>query len=333
MGVGRTNPLALGGVLFAAWVAPGGPTMVLLEVPEGTVEIKGGAYKDRTDITVVRIPASVKAIGDSAFWGCTGITTLHLAEGLEAIRECAFYNCSGIVGLDLPASLRSIGDAAFDSCTGITVMHIPASVNHIGKDAFWACSGITALHLAEGLESIGENAFANCPGIVDLDLPEGLQTIGGAAFRACAGLETLVLPASLTSISDHDVYDGSFAYCTRLARVLAPDALVKGTMADPAKFFKGCPVLASGPTPLSAVKPPRRRFWHPTMHAWCTPAAKACVLAVLVAELRVDNNVGTRRSRRLHTQAPLPSLPHELWLLILEFAPRRELGAPPPPAV
>ena len=69
------------------------------------------------------------------------------------------------------------------------------------------------------------------------------------------------------------------------------------------------------------------------MHAWCTAAAKACVLAVLVAELRVDSSAGTRRSRRLHTQGPLPSLPHELWLLILEFVPRRELGAPPPPAV
>ena len=27
------------------------------------------------------------------------------------------------------------------------------------------------------------------------------------------------------------------------------------------------------------------------------------------------------------------TLPRELWLLILEFAPRRELGAPPLPAV
>ena len=94
-------------------------------------------------------------------------------------------------------------------------------------------------------------------------------------------------------------------------------------MADPANVFKGCPVLTSGLTPLSAVKLPRRRFWHPTMHAWCPAAGKACVLAVLVAELRGD----------CQEDPPLPSLPHELWLLILEFAPRRELGALPPPAV
>ena len=91
-------------------------------------------------------------------------------------------------------------------------------------------------------------------------------------------------------------------------------------MADLARVFKGCPALTSGLTPLSADKLPRRRFWHTTMHAWCTAAGRACVLAVLAAELRVDREEDPR----------LPSLPHELWLLTLEFAPRRELGAAHP---
>ena len=279
--------------------APAGPTMVLLEVPEGTVEIQAHAYKVRTDITVVRIPASVKAIGKFAFQGCSGITTLHLAEGLEDIGMYAFLNCTGIVGLHLPESVRSIGIQAFGFCTGITTLRIPPR-----------------------LQTIVDYAFSSCSGIADLDLPEGLQTVGTAAFYNCTCLETLVLPASLTSISGGDY--GSFKDCTRLARVLAPDALAKGAMADPANVFQGCPALAAGLTPLSAVKPPRRRFWHPTMHAWCTTAGRACVLAVLVAELRVDRQEDPR----------LSSLPHELWLLILEFAPRRELGgAPLPPEV
>ena len=76
--------------------------MVLLEVPEGTVEIEAHAYKGRTDVTVVRFPASVKAIGARAFYGCSGITTLHLAEGLECIGMKAFASCPGIVGLHAP---------------------------------------------------------------------------------------------------------------------------------------------------------------------------------------------------------------------------------------
>ena len=164
---------------------------------------------------------------------------------------------------------------------------------------------------------MGNYAFVGCSGIVDLDLPEGLQTIGLGAFQSCTGLGTLVLPASLVSI-DGGYYGGSFEGCTRLARVLAPDALVKGTMAEPEKVFMDCPALTAGLTPFSAVKMPRRRFWHPTMHAWCTAAGRACVLSVLVAELRVDRQEDPR----------LPSLPHELWLLVLEFLPRRALGLP-----
>ena len=201
------------------------------------------------------------------------------------------------------------------------------SRQHRGDGAFWGCSGIVALHFPATLQSIDEFAFHQCTGIVELYLPDTLQSIGDSAFQDCTGLASLVLPIGATSIGQGRNYTGAFQGCTSLARVLAPDALARGDMSDPAKVFEGCPVLASGLTPFSAVKPPRRTYWHYTMHAWCTDAAKACVVAVLIAERRVDASAGTRRSRRLGA-APLPSLPHELWLLILEFAPRHELGPP-----
>ena len=68
---------------------------------------------------------------------------------------------------------------------------------------------------------------------------------------------------------------------------------------------------------VQAVMPLRRRFWHPTVHAWCTAAGRACVVAVLVAELRSD---------RQPVPAALPSLPHDVWLLILQFIRWRDLG-------
>ena len=104
--------------------------------------------------------------------------------------------------------------------------------------------------------------------------------------------------------------------------MLAPDALVRGETADPTKAFAGCPVLlaGAGPTPLPTIPPLRRTLWHPTMHAWCTGGQRACVVAVLVAELRSD--------RQEEETAPLPLLVHDLWLLILQFVPRRCLGRP-----
>ena len=283
--------------------------MVVLEVPEGTVDIPEFAYKRRTDITEVRFPASVRTVGKWAFAECTGITALHFADGLRSIGTGAFDGCSGIKTLHLPDGLESIGNSAFAACRGITAMRLPASLTRIDNNAFVGCSGIKALHLPDGLEHIGAHAFYRC------------------------GITSLVLPAALSSIAatNNGGDDaGPFQGCASLARVLAPDALAKGGMADPAKVFQGCPVLAPGLTPFSAVKPPRRRFWHPTMHAWCTPAAKVCITAVLVAELRVDASAGTRRSRRFGAARPLPSLPHELWLLILEFVARQELGGATP---
>jgi len=116
--------------------------------------------------------------------------------------------------------------------------------------------------------------------------------------------------------------------------VLAPDALARGATADAARVFTGCPVLAAGGlTPHSAVPPLRRNFWHWTMHwAWCTPGQRTCVLAVLVCELRTDRlaeQAGQARGAEAGQAAPLPSLAHDMWLLILQFVPRRCLGGRP----
>ena len=274
--------------------------MVVLVVPEGTVDIPDSAYIGRTDITEVRFPASVRTVGKAAFFECTGITALHFADGLRSIGSFAFY-CAGIKTLHLPDGLESIGEGAFMDCPGVAALRLPASLIRIEERAFVRCSSIKALHLPDGLVHIGARAFDGC------------------------GFATVVLPAALSSIGTRDFQGdaGAFQGCASLARVLAPDALAKGSMADPAQVFVGCPALATGLTPFSAVKPPRRRFWHPTMHAWCTPAAKASVAAVLVAERRVDQ-------QDPDAGQPLPSLPHDLWLLILEFIARHELGAAPP---
>ena len=102
--------------------------------------------------------------------------------------------------------------------------------------------------------------------------------------------------------------------------MLAPDSLARGEAGDVSMVFARCPVLLAGAglTPHSAAPLLRRTLWHPTMHAWCTRRQRECVLAVLVAELRLD--------RQAATEAALPSLEHDWWLLILQFMPRYTLG-------
>ena len=88
-------------------------------------------------------------------------------------------------------------------------------------------------------------------------------------------------------------------------------------------------VVLSG---YSDVSPLRRTLWHRDMHMWCTPRQRACVVALLVAELRVDalddDAWGSTEDdgAAMHVAGPLPPLPHDLWLRILEFVPRHRLG-------
>ena len=104
------------------------------------------------------------------------------------------------------------------------------------------------LHIPDTLQSIGIQAFCGCTGIIDLQLPDILQFIGEGDW----------------------LRQGAFYGCSSLDRVLAPGSLVRGEMADPTKAFAGCPVLATGLTPLSSVRLLRRTLWHPPMHSWCT---------------------------------------------------------------
>jgi len=178
---------------------------------------------------------------------------------------------------------------------------LPLALPVPGDQAFKGCTGITAaLDLdREGLERIGDSAFHGCTRITALQLPAGLQSVGDGSSRGPAG---------------------AFHGCSSLGRILAPDALVQGNMAAPAKVFGGCPGLRDRLQPhsaLSAVPLLRHTLWHPTRHMWCTAGERQCVLAVLVAELRSD---------RQAEPAVLPSLAHDLWLLILQFVPRRQLG-------
>ena len=72
--------------------------------------------------------------------------------------------------------------------------------------------------------------------------------------------------------------------------------------------------------PFSEYPLPRRQFWHLTMHRFCpTQAAKDAVLAMLICERRVDALVEQE-------QTDLCSLDHEVWLLILTFVRRDQLG-------
>ena len=218
-----------------------------LVVADGVTDIAPCAYAGREDLREVWLPDSVVRIGYRAFCNCTGIVDLQLPDTLQSIRNHAFSGCTGIVELQLPDTVQSIGDGAFGGCTGIVELQLPATLQSIGI----------------GDEITEEITGNNDTYIINYQDEQWYGTQ-----------------------ENYSWYDGAFDGCSSLARVLAPGSLVRGEMADPTIIFEGCPVLATGLTPLSSIRLLRRTLWHPTMHSWCTPGQRMCVLAVLVAELR-----------------------------------------------
>jgi hypothetical protein len=228
-----------------------------------------------------------------------------------------------LVRCGLPDEVREDG---YDPGAACVVVTVTPGDTELTEGAFSQQSCIRTIILPASIEHIRARAFQGCDGLAEVRFAEDsrLTTIGNSAFAGCARLQQVLIPEGTTICGrSADEWDplGPFNGCSNLAHVLAPDALVRGEAVDPAWVFKGCPVLAdAGITPHSEVPRLRRTLWHPTMHAWCTVAQDACVLAVLVAELRLD--------RQDEGTALLPSLAHDIWLLILECVPRHRLGRP-----
>ena len=101
----------------------------------------------------------------------------------------------------------------------------------------------------------------------------------------------------------------AFADCINLQQVLASEELVERIKDEP-----GFEELVGK---IFSPKLLRLDYWHETMHqVWTSSHGKEAVIAVLLCERWIDSQEST----------PFPSLDHEVWLLILTFIRRDQLG-------
>lgn len=89
--------------------------------PDGkrVVGIGANAFENETDLTSVRLPATVVTIGARAFAGCTGLTSFSFPDKLTQVGAYAFSGCSGIRQLYLGSALREVDDGAFYGCSAL----------------------------------------------------------------------------------------------------------------------------------------------------------------------------------------------------------------------
>ncbi|MGN0819460.1 MAG: leucine-rich repeat protein, partial [Christensenellaceae bacterium] len=171
-------------------------------IPDTTVMVLNGAFKDCSSVTSITIPF----FGFKR--GATENTTIH-----------------HLFGDTVPATLKevtvkntNVPDEAFKDCTSIKTVNLVGNIGTIGKSAFENCSGIFYVNFnGVTLTSIGEKAFSYCGNLLTLRLPEGLTEIGKMAFYKCGTLYSVTMPTSITDMSQIGFY--AFWYCESLYEI------------------------------------------------------------------------------------------------------------------
>jgi len=209
-----------------------------LIIPDGATAIARAALTNdaRTKVVTVVIPDGFMEIGGGAFYDCTGLESLILPNGITHIGDCAFSACAGLKSLTLPDSIMHIGREAFRGCVSLKSLTLPNTITHIGDGAFRGCTELASITLHDSITHIGAFAFYGCAGLKSLTLPNSITHIGIMAFKGCTGLESLVLPDSVTDISDSAFYG-----CTGLKSLILSDNIMR--ISNDA--FGGCAGLKS----------------------------------------------------------------------------------------
>ena len=167
----------------------------------------------------------------------------------------------------------------------------------------WVCGlavdgACGVIRIPERIKTIEYLAFYNCKQLQKVSNTSKLTTIGGEAFNCCMALKEVMFPKTLTEIGE-----------------LAESQLLQLQTAQTAHGH---------------------HRWAPPLG---TPAQRRCANTLLLVEARLYSLWSTSSSSGLDALAlgassspspdePLPALPDELWVLVLGWLRRSELGAP-----
>ena len=127
----------------------------------GSSAFSSGDQGANTNLTSVRIPASLKNWGSSTFYGHRNLSSITLQSGLTMIGDSAFSYSSSLETISFPDTIVKIGASAFEECPNL-VYTLPPYVEYIGARAFYISayhSYMSSITLPSTVKSTGVNAF------------------------------------------------------------------------------------------------------------------------------------------------------------------------------
>lgn len=171
-----------------------------------------------SDLTYLKLPASLYLLGNNAFNMCDSLTHIDVAE-----NNSKFCSIDGVVYTKDKTTLKAFPAGRAGDFT------IPNGVTTIAHFAFYRCYQLENVNMYNTVTSIGERAFSFCWNLKSIRLSDNLETISPLAFSHCNDLTELHLPKSLTSI-------GSDAF---LGRINSNDSSKEYYLVDGVYCVKG----------------------------------------------------------------------------------------------
>ena len=216
-----------------------------VELPEGLILIKDGAFRDAKTLRSVSLPQTLKEIG---IWG--------------------FSCCERLETIDIPNSVTSIGLSVLDGCYSLHTARMSDSVKIIPAMSFYGCSRLESYSGGGSVERIGEAAFTFTK-IKSMVFPETLRVIEELVFYD-APINSLEFTGVIDTIGRQNFGNLSnlvlvnptppYTYNTKVAntifRTIIPCGATEAYMTDPNwssyRYIEDCDGVEENP--MAAVK-------------------------------------------------------------------------------
>ena len=188
-----------------------------VSLPEGLVELKGGAFNYCKKLSSVNLPSTLERIEDHVFHR-TILGQIELPRSLRYIGESAFAY-TRIDALVFPDTPLFLGAYAFSECRYFSEVTIPETVT-LSEGVFKGCGGLQNITLPDSLTELPAYLFSDCGLLETITLPSALETLGADCFSSCYHLQNVELPSKLRSIEE-----AAFLGCSHLESITFPDSV------------------------------------------------------------------------------------------------------------
>jgi hypothetical protein len=105
--------------------APDG--LATYNIPDGVIEIAGGAFEGCQSLASVGIPTTVSDIDERAFAYCLSLDNITVPSGVTELDASTFEGCTTLATVILPATLKEIDTRVFAGCTALTSIYCRAT--------------------------------------------------------------------------------------------------------------------------------------------------------------------------------------------------------------